>query len=64
MGVPAAFTDQPEDRDFLYGGLPMDKIDDTAAIVSMDMAVARGTADGAGLLLVAEGSHAGLKQNF
>ena len=30
MGVPAAFADQPEDRDFLYNGLPMDKIDDAA----------------------------------
>ena len=48
MGMPAAYADQPEDRDFLCDGFPMDKIDDAAAIVSMDMAVAGGTADGAG----------------
>ncbi len=64
MGVPAAFADQPEDRDFLYNGLPMDKIDDAAAIVRMDMAVAGGTANGAGLRFRAEGSHVGLEQNF
>ena len=64
MGVPAAFADQPEDRDLLYDGLPMDKINDAAAIVSMDMAVARGTADGAGLLPGAEGIHVGLEQDF
>ena len=64
MGVPAAFTDQPEDRDFLYDGLSMDKIDDAAAIVSMDVAVAGGGADGAGLPFGAEGSHIGLEQKF
>ena len=64
MGVPAAFADQPEDRDFLYNGFPMDKIDDAAAIVRMDMAVAGGTADGAGLPFGAERSHIGLEQNF
>ena len=64
MGVPAAFADQPEDRDFLYDGFPMDKIDDAAAIVRMDMAVAGGTADGAGLPFGAERSHIGLEQNF
>jgi hypothetical protein len=64
MGVPAAFADQPEDRDFLCDGFPMDKIDDAAAIVRMDMAVAGGTADGAGLPFGAERSHIGLEQNF
>ena len=64
MGVPAAFTNQPEDRDLLCDRLPMDKIDDAAAIVSMDMAVAGGTADGAGLPFGAERSHIGLEQNF
>ena len=64
MGVPAAFADQPEDCDFLYDGLPMDKIDNAAAIVSMDMAVAGGTADRAGLPFGTEGSHIGLEQNF
>ena len=42
----------------------MDKIDDAAAIVSMDMAVAGGTADGAGLPFGEERSHIGLEQNF
>ena len=42
----------------------MDKIDDAAAIVSMDMAVAGGTADRAGLPFGTEGSHIGLEQNF
>lgn len=42
----------------------MDKIDDAAAIVRMDMAVAGGTADGAGLPFEAERSHIGLEQNF
>ena len=42
----------------------MDKIDDTASIVRMDMAVAGGTAEGAGLPFRAEGSHVGLEQNF
>ena len=64
MGMPAAYADQPEDRDFLCDGFPMDKIDDAAAIVSMDMAVAGGTADGAGLPFGAERSHIGLEQNF
>ena len=64
MGVPAAFADQPEDRDLLYDGLSMDKINDAAAVVSMDVAVARGTADGAGLLPRAEGIHVGLEQDF
>ena len=39
-------------------------IDDAAAIVRMDMAVAGGTANGAGLRFRAEGSHVGLEQNF
>lgn len=64
MGMPAAYADQPEDRDFLCDGFPMDKIDDAAAIVSMDMAVAGGTADRAGLPFGTEGSHIGLEQNF
>ena len=64
MGMPAAYADQPEDRDFLCDGFTMDKIDDAAAIVSMDMAVAGGTADGAGLPFGAERSHIGLEQNF
>ena len=64
MGVPAAVTDQPEDHDFLYDGLPMDKIDDAAAVVSMDMAVAGGTTDGAGFLPGAERIHVGLEQSF
>ena len=42
----------------------MDKIDDTASIVSMDMAVAGGTADGAGLPFGEERSHIGLEQKF
>ena len=64
MGMPAAYADQPEDRDFLCDGFPMDKIDDAAAIVSMDMAVSGGIADGAGLPFGAERSHIGLEQNF
>lgn len=64
MGVPAAFTDQPEDSDLLRDRFPMDKVDDTAAIVSMDAAAKRRTADGAGLSHGAEGIHVGPEQNF
>ena len=64
VGVAAAFTDQPEDSDFLYDRFSMDKVDDTAAIVSMDPAGKRGTADGAGLPLGMEGIHVRLEQNF
>lgn len=61
MGVPAAFADQLEDRDFLHDGLPIDKIDDASPIVSMDMAVAGGAADRAGLPYGTEGSYIGLE---
>ena len=64
MGVPAAFAGQPENRDLLYDGLSMDKIDDAAAVVSMDMAVTGGTADGTGFPLRTEGIHVRPKQNF
>lgn len=61
MGVPAAITDQPEDSDFLHNGFPLDKVDDAAAIVSMDPAAQGGTADGAGFPLGPEGIHVGIK---
>lgn len=64
VGVPTASTDQPEDSDLLYDRLSMDKVDDAAAIVGMDPAVKRGTADGAGLSIRMKGSHVGVKQNF
>lgn len=64
MGVAAAFTDQPEDSDFQYNPFPMDKVDDTASVVSMNTAVGGRTTDGTGLPFRAERSHVGIKQNF
>lgn len=49
MGMPAASTDQPQDSDLQCNGFSMDKVDDTAWVVSVDPAVGRGAADGAGL---------------
>ena len=64
MGVPAAFTDQPKDSDLQCDGFSMDKVDDAATVVSVDPAVGRGSADGAGLPLRAERIHVGIKQSF
>lgn len=64
MGVAAAFTDQPEDSDFQHYPFPMDKVDDVASVVSMNAAVGGRTADRAGFLFRAEGTHVGIKQNF
>lgn len=44
--------------------MAVNKIDDLPAIVGMDVAAAGRTAGGAGLLLGAERSHAGIKKIF
>lgn len=64
VGVSTAFTDQPENRDFLYNGFPVYKVDNAASIVTMNPAVERGSANGADFLFWAEGIHVGIKQNF
>ena len=64
MSVPAAFTKHPEDSNLLDDRFSVDKINDAAAIVSMNPAVGRRAADRTCFSLRAKGIHVRIEQNF
>lgn len=64
MGMAAAFTDQSEDGDLREYGPALNKVDESSAIVRMDMAVSGRATDGTGLPFRAERGHTGFKEVF
>lgn len=64
MGMATTATDQAEDGYFRKDGDAMDKVDDSASIIRMDMAVPGGATGGAGLELRPERGHIGIEKGF
>ena len=64
MSVVTAFTDNPHYADGAFVSPSVNKVSDSAAIISVDMTFTSGSADGTGFFLRNKPGHISVKEDF